>query len=85
MGRGIRLSYTRRSNVECRRLAAQAARGIPDRGDLEMGIHALFGVFETLNWIEHHELHKSDEELREVKDSLLLAGRLICEDFRRRF
>jgi hypothetical protein len=59
--------------------------GDTDRGDLEMGIHALFGVFETLNWIEHHELHKSDEELREVKDSLLLAGRLICEDFRRRF
>jgi hypothetical protein len=58
----------------------------PNRGDLEMGIHALYdGVLETLNWIEHHELHKSDEELREVKDSLLLAGRLICEDFRRRF
>jgi hypothetical protein len=57
----------------------------PDRGDLEMGIHALYGVLETLNWIEHHELGKSDDEMREVKDSLLLAGRLICEDFRRRF
>ena len=49
-----------------------------------VGIHALFGVFETLNWIEHHQLHKSDEELLEVKHSLLLAGRLICEYFRRR-
>jgi hypothetical protein len=42
-------------------------------------------VLETLSWIEHHELGKSDDEMREVKDSLLLAGRLICEDFRRRF
>jgi hypothetical protein len=50
-----------------------------------MGIHALYDVLETLNWIEHHELGKSDDEMREVKDSLLLAGRLICEDFRRRF
>jgi hypothetical protein len=57
----------------------------PDRGDLEMGIHALYGVLETLNWIEHRELHKSDEELREVKDSLLLAGRPIWEDLRRGF
>jgi hypothetical protein len=57
----------------------------PNCGDLEMGIHALYGVLETLNWIEHHELGKSDDEMREAKDSLLLAARLICEDFRRRF
>jgi hypothetical protein len=42
-------------------------------------------LLETLNWIEHDELGKSDDEMREMKDSLLLAGRLICEDFRRRF
>jgi hypothetical protein len=57
----------------------------PDRGDLELGIHALYGVLETVNWIEHHQLNKSEDEMLEVKDSLLLAGRLICEDFRRRF
>jgi hypothetical protein len=42
-------------------------------------------VLETLNWIENHDLGKSDDEMLEVKGSLLLAGRLICEDFRRRF
>jgi hypothetical protein len=57
----------------------------PDRGDLEAGIHALFGIFEALNWIEHDQLGKSDNEPLEVKDSLLMAGRLICKDFRRRF
>jgi hypothetical protein len=35
----------------------------PDRGDLELGIHALYGVLETVNWIEHHQLNKSEDEM----------------------
>jgi len=57
----------------------------PTANELQAGIHALAGVFEVLNWIEHEQLHKSDQDLLEVKHSLLIAGQLIVADFRRRF
>ena len=60
-------------------------RDRPTTAELETGIHALAGVFEALNWLEHDQIGKPEIELLEVKHSLLIAGRLICEDFRRRF
>ena len=57
----------------------------PTADELQTGIHALAGVFEALNWIEHNQIEKPEEELIEVKHSLLLAGQLIVQDFQRRF
>lgn len=57
----------------------------PTAAELETGIHALAGVFDVLNWIEHDQIGKPEQELLEAKHSLLIAGRLIVEDFRRRF
>jgi hypothetical protein len=57
----------------------------PTRDDLETAIHALHGVLQALNWIANVEIGVSDERLRDGRDSLLLAGRLITEDLRRRF
>jgi hypothetical protein len=55
------------------------------RGDLELAIHALHGVLEVLDWIDDVQIGVSDERQRDARTSLLLAGRLITEDFRRRF
>lgn len=57
----------------------------PTAAELETGIHALAGIFEALNWIEHDQINKAEIELLEVKHSLIIAGQLITEDFRRRF
>ncbi|MDP2333857.1 MAG: hypothetical protein Q8M19_24535 [Reyranella sp.] len=61
------------------------ARKSPDATELQTAIHALAGVFEALNWIEHDQLNKPEDELLEVKHSLIIAGQLITEDLRRRF
>ncbi len=56
----------------------------PDVAELQTAIHALAGVFEALNWIEHDQINKAEDELLEVKHSLIIAGQLITEDLRRR-
>jgi hypothetical protein len=59
----------------------------PNEGDLQLAIHALSGVFTALDWIDNCTLYElvSEAELRGTRHSLIVAGRVITEDFRRRF
>lgn len=64
---------------------ASSRSDAPTRNELESGVHALGGLFDALNWIEHDQVKRPAAELAEVKHSLVMAGRLICGDFGRRF
>lgn len=54
-------------------------------GEMEMAIHALHGVLEALDWIDSVQIGVSEDRLQEGRAGLLVAGRLITEDLRRRF
>ena len=59
----------------------------PDRGDLEQAIHGLSGIFGALDQIKNGSLNGvfDDRQLTNMEHSLVIAGRLITEDYLRRF
>lgn len=56
----------------------------PSESELELAIHALHGVLEALDWIDSVKIGVSEERLNDGRANLLIAGRLITEDMRRR-
>lgn len=57
----------------------------PDQGELEMAIHALSTILETISFVIHEETGMPEEREMEMRDGLLIAGGLITTDLRRRF
>ena len=52
----------------------------PDRGDLELALHAAHGLFKTLNWINSEQIAVDEVELRNVRHDLVVAGQLMTKD-----
>ena len=60
----------------------------PSKGDLEMTVHALHGIFWALNMIVGHKAADGiapERQLAEGVDGLILAGRMLTEEVIERF
>ncbi len=57
----------------------------PDAGEFELAIHALHGILEAVSWIDDAQIGVSEERQDDARCALIIAGKLITADFRRRF
>jgi hypothetical protein len=52
----------------------------PDRGDLEMAVHAANGLFRVINLIDSGQLNTDDRELKNIRHDLAVAGQMMTQD-----
>jgi hypothetical protein len=59
----------------------------PDMCDMQIAMHSLSSIFDVLIWIDNGELDDAAKEfrLKAVRHGLVIAGELICDDFKRRY
>jgi len=57
----------------------------PTAGDMETAIHALHNILDAIWLVTYEQTCATEGRATEIRDGLLLAGKLITADFRRRF